>query len=562
MAAKGNKNEFYLGNPNLPNKHWKGEYTKAMVEDIKKSRQNLLYFAENFFYIIDPDEGKVKINLFPYQKKSLRTLRDNRKVILLASRQIGKALDCNTPVPTPRGWTTMGELKTGDQVFDENGDPCNVIEAHNILHNRNCYEVTFDNGEVIVADEEHLWFTQNRQERRVKCKGSVKSTKQLYETLFTYGNEPNHRIPKSQKGVNYDAKILPIEPYILGLWLGDGACKGASITVGHRDIAETLHNLRQSTQFDVITVKQYDSNTNTIRLSSSVKPNTNSLHALIKANLLWGNKHIPDIYLNSSREQRLELLQGLIDSDGYITKTGVCQFYNSNEKLLNDARKLIESLGYKVTKKLYMARFGNELFPTGCLTFTPIEIVAKLSFKTSRIKCREFVTNSALRNQWHYIKQIVPTTSRPVRCITVDSKNNLYLCGNQYIPTHNTTMLTIYALWVAAFNDFQNIIIVANKEATAIEIFRRVRLAYEELPNWLKPGVKEYGKTSCEFENGSRIGISTTTGSAARGTSINCVDGSSIITVRNKHTQEIEKITMEQLLSRVKVNGVMETSII
>ena len=84
-----------------------------------------------------------------------------------------------------------------------------------------------------------------------------------------------------------------------------------------------------------------------------------------------------------------------------------------------------------------------------------------------------------------------------------------------------TTLLTIYALWIACFNEYQNIIIVANKESTAIEIFRRVRLAYEEMPNWSKPGVKEYGKTSLELENGSRIGISTTTGSAARGASIN-----------------------------------------
>lgn len=84
-----------------------------------------------------------------------------------------------------------------------------------------------------------------------------------------------------------------------------------------------------------------------------------------------------------------------------------------------------------------------------------------------------------------------------------------------------TTLMTIYALWVACFQENQSILIVANKEGTAIEIFRRIRLAYEELPNWLKPGVKEYGKTSMQLANGSRIGISTTTGTAARGQSIN-----------------------------------------
>ena len=86
-----------------------------------------------------------------------------------------------------------------------------------------------------------------------------------------------------------------------------------------------------------------------------------------------------------------------------------------------------------------------------------------------------------------------------------------------------TTMMTIYALWNACFNDDQRVLIVANKEGTAIEIFQRIRLAYEELPNWIKPGVKEYGKTSMSLANGSKIGISTTTGTAARGQSVNCL---------------------------------------
>jgi hypothetical protein len=84
-----------------------------------------------------------------------------------------------------------------------------------------------------------------------------------------------------------------------------------------------------------------------------------------------------------------------------------------------------------------------------------------------------------------------------------------------------TTMMTIYALWLACFNTDQKIVLVANKESTAKDIFGRVRLAYEELPNWCKPGVVEYGKESMALANGSRIGISTTTGTAARGMSCN-----------------------------------------
>ena len=86
-----------------------------------------------------------------------------------------------------------------------------------------------------------------------------------------------------------------------------------------------------------------------------------------------------------------------------------------------------------------------------------------------------------------------------------------------------STLMTIYLLWQACFQNDQRILLVANKEATAIEIFSRVRMAYEELPNWLKPPVKEYAKTSMTLENGSRIGITTTTGTAARGQSVNCL---------------------------------------
>jgi hypothetical protein len=110
-----------------------------------------------------------------------------------------------------------------------------------------------------------------------------------------------------------------------------------------------------------------------------------------------------------------------------------------------------------------------------------------------------------------------------------------------------STMMTIYVLWQACFCDDQRILLVANKEATAIEIFQRVRLAFEELPVWLKPGVKEYGKTSMTLDNGSRIGISTTTGSAARGQSVNCVDGETVITLKDKETDKVFNCSMEDL---------------
>jgi hypothetical protein len=525
-VASRQNSKFYLNNPKLPTAQTEFEYTDEMLRDIKKSANNMLYFAENFFYIIDPDEGRQKIKLFKYQRRCLRTLRDNRRVLLLASRQIGKALDINTPIPTPSGWTTMGKLEDGDQVYGLDGAPCNVVKAHDIMHNRECYEVEFDNGEKIVADADHNWFTQSKQDRRHKIHGKVRTTKELFETLLSY-SEPNHRIPMCINGVQGVEQDLEIDPYILGLWLGDGCTDTSTITVGNRDIDHIINQLEKHTQYKLIVKKWKGQNAFSLRLGmlsgKRGMKNETCLSSELKALNLLGNKHIPEKYVKSTRGDRLKLLQGLMDSDGYINSSGYAQFYSINHTLALQVKQLIESLGYKTTINSHIPTYnGKQCAECYTVSFKPRELVCTIPFKASRIKTQAKESPASnKRNQWLYIKNISKVESRPVRCITVDSVNNLFLCGTQYIPTHNTTLLTIYALWEACFNDDKNIVIVANKEDTAKEIFRRVKLAYEELPSWIKPGIEEWGQTSCKFSNGTRIWISTTTGSSARGTTIN-----------------------------------------
>ena len=110
-----------------------------------------------------------------------------------------------------------------------------------------------------------------------------------------------------------------------------------------------------------------------------------------------------------------------------------------------------------------------------------------------------------------------------------------------------TTLLTIYALWTVCFHKDQKVLIVANKEDTAIEVMSRVRLAYEELPNWLKPAAINYGKTSVEFANGSKISISTTTSTAARGQSVNCVAGDTRVILKDNITGNIFECDINEL---------------
>lgn len=526
MPPRKEKQQYYLGNENLPTSDAKFDYEQNpnWIKDIEKCKRNILYFAENFFYITNLDQGKIKIELHAYQKRILRSLRDNRFVILLSSRQSGKALALDTPILTHKGWSTMGELKEGDQVYGVDGVLCNVVHAHDILNNRKCYKVVFDNGEEIIADAEHLWYTESRNEHKIG--GTVKTTQEIVSSLYApYCKEPNHRIPICINGISGIEKKLPIDPYVLGLWLGDGASADGTITVGKRDINEIVDILNtQQIQFKKLILHEYKKDVYTLRITSDEKLHTQSLNGLIRDHNLKNNKHIPSDYMLASREQRLALLQGLIDSDGYIDSNGNAQFYNTDLNLVSQVRELVQGLGYKATYKEFIPKLrGVECTKCGTVSFRPIEYVCRLSFKRNRITVKPSINQSHLRAQWHYIKNIEEVESVPVRCITVDSKDNLYLAGKQLIPTHNTTMFTIYALWIACFQEDQRILIVANKESTAINIFKRVRTAYEMLPNYLKPGVEDYAKTSMTLANGSSIGISTTSSDAGRGDSVNVV---------------------------------------
>jgi len=528
LSKKGPKEKFYLGNTNLPTAQTEYDYTPAMIKEIAKCRKNIIHFASNYFFIINVDDGRQKIKLHTFQKRILKGLMENRFNILLASRQIGKALALDTPIKTPNGWTTMGELKDGDKVFGLDGNPCNVVKAHDVLYDRKCYEIEFENGEIIIADADHRWFTQNLKERKRKLEGSVKTTEDIFKTLYRNKNEPNHRIPSCFSGLNFQENELKIPPYVLGLWLGDGANGSSRITVGDRDINETLTLLQEYGQYKVTCKKwkqrAYSLNLGMLSGRYGMKKETSLSEELRNMNLFC-NKHIPHEYMFSSREQRLDLLKGLMDSDGYINKDGIGIFYNTNLKLAIQVKELIESLGYKTTYKTFIPKLnGIDCSECAEVIFKPRELVCKLSFKSSRIKINNTKKpESNKRNQWHYIKNIKEVESVPVRCITVDSADSLFLAGKTLIATSNTTLMTIYALWVALFEEDQRILIVANKEQTAKMILKRIKTAFEMMPNFIKSGAVEYGQTNISLSNGSSIGISTTSSDAGRGESVNCL---------------------------------------
>lgn len=512
----------YMGNPSLPSNKSSFEYDKDRVKVILRCHKNILYFAQHFFYIVNLDEGKQKIKLHDFQRNILRLFKDNKRSILCCSRQIGKALALDTPIPTPNGWKTMGVLKDGDEVYDENGKVCNVVKAHDVLHNRECYEVVFDNGEKIIADKDHLWFTQTKADRSQRSKdkirkGSVKTTEEIKNSLLYSNGEPNHRIKKCF-GVEGKTQVLPIDPYLLGVWLGDGHSSASRISVGSEDIDQFL----KLNTWENISISE-DKRTGCKYVGLLKENKTNKcFHHYLKELNIFNNKHIPIKYMLSDKSQRLELLKGLMDTDGCVKTQGrgSCEISLANEELANNTYDLILSLGYKasINKKHLKNKNAKIVYR---IQFKPHDIV----FKYERKKVLQNLPFDEYDNRinYHYIKEINKVKSVPVRCITVDSENSLYLAGKSYIPTHNTTMLTIYALWLTTFFEHQQVVIVANKEKTAQEILSRIKLAYEELPNWIKPSTTGWGKQEVSFDNGSGIKISATSSDAIRGMAVSAL---------------------------------------
>jgi len=354
------------------------------------------------------------------------------EVLLGGATGWGKALALDTPIPTPTGWAAMGDLKDGDEVYDENGNICRVTKAHPVMLGRPCYRVRFSDGTSIIADGEHRWRTSTRSQRANHSKGrsagkpwSIVDTETIHRTL-----DQRHAIPIAGPLEGTDVYDLGIDPYTLGVWLGDGSADSAYVWVSDNDLAI------------IDQIKRHNSVTKQNYAGGRLAPHTvHGLRKTLDRLGLLGNKHIPPVLMRASFEQRLALLQGLMDSDGTVDKpTGRCTFSNTNEHLARGVLELVRSLGWKPTIRKFNAKLrGVVISPTWDVDWTPSQEppVFRLQRKREYQGLRSGVKQTS-HASWRMVEAVEPIPSVPVRCITVDSPSSLYLAGEAMVPTHNT----------------------------------------------------------------------------------------------------------------------------
>ncbi len=551
-------------------------------------------------------------------------------ILIAGATGAGKALALDTQIPTPDGWSTMADLRVGDQVFDEHGRPCTIVAATDVMYNRPCYEVEFSDGTVIVADAQHQWrtttragrtqrthrwkdgsywsendvmiatdrtaavlakpdrpistaevvvdvgeqfrnvlytvvreipreataatTTYSRGGREVIRRVRTYSRHRVYQALLerveapgrssgrrSFDDRPvttveiatslrvtgksntwtNHAVPVCGP-LEYPEQDLPIGPYTLGCWLGDGTTGSAGLACADEQILDNIRlegylvtkHPRSRIQYTISNRPERDQRIAEaltlaaegvslaraaahvgVGLSAVVgaangrfpvgrtcrtipvtprRPRYQTMRELFRE---IGTKHIPDPYLRASEQQRRALLAGLLDTDGTVSKKGGVQFGVTNEALARGVLELVLGLGYQATLRTRMVK-GRTERSSVCymINFTPADKVFRLTRKLSRQ-----VTATRPTTSLRYIVDVRPVQSVPVRCIEVASPSHLYLASRSCIPTHNSSCLNtlLVSILTRATPDEVRLLLVDPK---------RVELTgYEGVPHLVTP---------------------------------------------------------------------------
>jgi len=332
-----------------------------------------------------------------------------------------KGLPLKTKILTDKGWSTMGTIKKGDKVFDKNGEICSVINTSEIK-NVKCYKIKFDNNEEIVSDFEHRWeisFINGKVKKDV-----VMTTEEIKQYLNTSKKLQSYKQIRlyNPKPLNNEKKELLIDPYVLGVWLGDGHSADTKITQQNELVWNEIEKRGYNLGKDVSQGGAGKAQTRTIL----------GIHSIFKKLNLLKNKHIPVEYLLSSYEQRLDLLRGFMDADGYYNKKRKrFVITTTKESQINFMIPLLGSLGIKSTIIKAKKYCNGKIIEGYDLCFTTT---------INPFLCRNFNLNIKT-NELHKYRKIISVEeveSEPTRCIEVDSSTHTFLYGDSMIVTHNT----------------------------------------------------------------------------------------------------------------------------
>jgi hypothetical protein len=353
----------------------------------------------------------------------------------------GESLDGNTVIDTPDGKKRFGDLRIGDRVFGVSGLPVLVT---GVFHNgeRPAYRVTTETGISVVADANHLWTVINpnggwrgwvaKKYGRKEATYETITTSEIIARGVTYkhnGKDRNKFFLPPYGSVQYPIRRIPIPAYTMGVWLGDGTCHNGTITSADQEVFDELC---KDNPFLLVTARP-------IRESKAKVICVRRLRKMLREIGLLGGKteekRVPQEYMENSEEIRLAVLQGLMDTDGYVTETGTCTFGCTSKGLVEDVVWLARSLGGKASMrekpKMKKRPEGGFFLP---MYHANIRIGNRKLFRLERKQAR---IKADFKPRKTGIKSIEPCGQADMVCITVDAHDGLFL-ANDFAVTHNS----------------------------------------------------------------------------------------------------------------------------
>ena len=375
----------------------------------------------------------------------------------ISGQALGNMLDINTYIPMVDGsFKKLVDIEDGDLLVGSNGLATTVLKAHEIKYPKIAYDMSFDNGSIVKSGGEHLWTVKVRGGSHKLREWTTMDTDEIYKHILKGRQVVVPSMKEMRAGTPTENTI---SPYVLGYWLGDGMSHSARITTADSEVLDKFN----SEGYDCVEVKD-SSNTGKAKMYDVYKQGTtvqkdvktgqfvsnDSLHSELKALGLHtrygGNKHIPEEYFTATYEEKMELIRGLMDSDGYAHSGSFVQFAQGEGQLKDDFIRLIQSLGLtphvvkrdkeiinKQKVKHYELNGGNLILATKDhyeIGFTPWSNPFNLTRKASKWKkpYKQTVT----------IKSMVIVDKVLMRCLTVDSEDKLFAVTDKYTLTHNT----------------------------------------------------------------------------------------------------------------------------
>ena len=382
-------------------------------------------------------------------------------VLWIMRSGIGKALSLDSDIMTPNGITKMKDIKVGDLVIGSSGQPQSVIGVYyqGLI---DCYRVMFSDGTIVECNDKHIWRIVNRRTNKWE---NVELGEILKRDLRMPGHHNGKQYVNSKgilrwgmKGrlkwkvpcqgeVSFKDQDVKIDPYTLGAMLGDG-CLGSNLSFTSID-SEIVNRLKFP---ESISIETYDKANYRIKKNDSENSLKFYLNMYSLKNKHSYDKFIPKEYIFNSREVRLELLRGILDTDGYVSKGGVVELALTSKQLIEDTAFVARSLGclcHKISK-LPSSYKNSEGVKIECRDNYRLRIVPPKGLDLFHLKRKsERLMQEKKKNCIdRMIESIEYIGKKEMQCIEVSNEDGLFLTNN-FIVTHNSTVLRHHGMSAA-----------------------------------------------------------------------------------------------------------------